>query len=304
MPVPFRALLLIVTASVLCFANVPIVITDTDPYFGNSSYQASCTIGQVGCVVGAPLAYDFQDFSLVGPSGGGTVGTWTLTIDTNYGTELPGPGAHPANPVIPGFCSSTSGPTSTPDDYPNCLSGDGSAPLTMSDFLIKQGSNYFAVVLSPHTSVVPGGAATYTPGDLYSGTGFENSTIFNAGNPVMLDPGGSLAGSVTGSGLTAVANTDGAGHPCFGQPHNFGGGGSNDCAEFKITDTFTVSSGSPFASFDPTQSYTIYASSADCDNGGLVYQHTVPEPGGLVWMAPALLLLGGYLRRRSLAAVK
>ena len=86
-------------------------------------------------------------------------------------------------------------------------------------------------------------------------------------------------------------------------PRDISKGLAKDCALYKVTDTFTVGPGSTF--FDPTQPFAIYLSSADCNNEFMLYQSDgVPEPSGLIWLVPALFLLGSYLRRRSIAQVK
>ena len=125
-------------------------------------------------VNGPGLVFDLQDVTLAQPTTPG--GLWTLTVDTNYGAVLPGPGG-----TIPSF-------TLDSETY------------SMSDFLIQQGNNYYGIVLESHDG--------YTAGDLYSASGFQNAPIFNTTRPVFLDPGGTLLG--TGS-LTAAANPGGNG---------------------------------------------------------------------------------------------
>jgi hypothetical protein len=266
MPVLLRALLVLVTAGVFCFADIPFTVTVTDPNFGTPADH----------VTGEPLHYAIQDFTLTGPSSGGVVGLWTLTIDTNYGTTLPG-----SPNLIPGFCDNGAA-------YPTCT---GSLSFFMSDFLIQQGSSYYGVVLSKHDNYTPSYTDTYVPGDLYSASGFQNSLHYNPGHPVIL--------SKTGEDLLAAGTLSVAANPgCYGKPHTTTTNGTTDCAEYKITDTFTVSSTSDFFDptlKDPTQKLSMYVFSADNANGGLVY---TPEPSGLIWLVPGLLLLGSYLRRR------
>ncbi|HEV3330183.1 MAG TPA: hypothetical protein VG096_04325 [Bryobacteraceae bacterium] len=286
-----KTLFLLLVACALCLANIPINLTMTDPNFGKPNDN----------VFGDPMEYAIQSFDLQGPAGGGVVGTWTLTIQTNYGDPNPSDPGY-VNPVgvssMPDFCDgggSAFSAGSTP-----CA--DHSNPFFMSDFLIQQGSTYYGIVMSTHhiDYGTPGYSDSYVAGNLYSASGFQGQ---QHGNPVpnawvILDPGGTQLNS--GSGTLSVAlNTSPGGGTCYGQPHGTGAN-ATDCAFYKVTDTFTVSSASNF--FNPNVPLTIYASSADCFNATLVV--TTPEPSGLIWLLPALFLLGAYLRRRSLAEVK
>jgi hypothetical protein len=131
--------------------------------------------GKDSGVIGDPLTFDIQDATITQPTS--PSGKWTLTIDTNYGTPLPGG----AGEVVPSFT-------------------DGGITYSMSDFLIKQGNTYYGIVLHAHDG--------YAAGDLYSSTGFTNALHFNRQNPVYLNTGGSLAGTGT---ITAAANLHGDG---------------------------------------------------------------------------------------------
>jgi hypothetical protein len=284
-----RTLLLLAVTASLGFGNIS--ITATNPNFGT----------QTG-VTGDYLMYSIQDFTLSGPAGGGVVGTWTLTIDTNYGINTvepsnPNHGSIAGDTSLPVFCDNGAISAGGLNPCP------GSVAYFMSDFLIEQGSTNFGIVMSSGhlyygNNVPPNGDGTVA-GDVYKSNSVQNSqhgALIQG--PVII---GSAATLVDTGSLIVAANTDSMGRNCFGQPHNFSGGGNNDCAEYKITETFQVSSAANF--FDPTQSFTMIASSADCFNDVITYHSTVPEPSGLVWIVPALLLAGAYLRRRSLSSV-
>ena len=292
MKVISKTLFLLLVTCVLCLANIPINLTMTDPNFGKPNDN----------VFGDPMEYAIQSFDLQGPAGGGVVGTWTLTILTNYGDPNPSDPGY-VNPVgvssMPDFCDG-GGAAFSAGSNPPCA--DHSNPFFMSDFLIQQGSNNYGIVLSSHhVDYTNGYSDSYVAGNLYDASGFLISQhgAIPAG-PVILAAGGSKLNS--GSGTLSVAlNTSPGGGTCFGGPHG-SGVNATDCAFYKVTDTFTVSSASNF--FNPNAPLTIYASSADCFNAPLVLTVTTPEPSGLIWLLPALFLLGAYLRRRSLAEVK
>jgi len=281
-PALSRTLILLVATSMLCFASIPIDIIDTDPNFGLPANNSS--------VFGNPQEYAIQSFSLAGPSGGGTVGTWTLTIDTNYGVNPVGDSSMPV------FCDN--GGTFMGGSNP-C---PGSIPYFMSDFLIQQGTGasatYFGIVMSTgHVDYgSPGYSDSYVAGNLYSADGFQDSQQGNpTAGPVILETAGKTLEDTSGS-LSVALNKGTGGASCAG---NDSLGALHNCALYQVTDTFTVGPADTF--FNPAEDITIYASSADCFNASLVL--TTPEPSGLIWMIPGLLLLGAYLRRRSLARV-
>jgi hypothetical protein len=250
MSVLFRILLLMSVAGVLCFADINLTATNPNFKAGESSNGTP--------VIGDATRYGIQDFSL------SDVGTaWTLTIDTNYGTDITGNVG-----AIPGFCDQ-GGP------FPAC---PGSLPFFMSDFLIQQGSTFYGVVLSSHSPLAADG---YAAGNLYDASSVVKDVNFGKG-PVIL---GTEISQLNTGGTTETVSA------------NAGCNGTN-CAKFKIVDTFTA----PASFLNTSLPLTIYASSADCYNGFLTV--TTPEPSGLVWLVPGLLLLGSYLRRRSLARVK
>ena len=146
------------------------------------SFGASITFngpfgpGNVSNVLGDPLVYAIQSATLTQPTF--VNGPWTLTVDTNYGTPLPG-----ATEVVPSFM-------------------DGPLTFAMSDFLIEQGNDFYGIVLSAHNG--------YKAGDVYIASGFQNAFAFNTMDPVYIDPGGSLfaTGTITaapipgGNGVT------------------------------------------------------------------------------------------------------
>jgi hypothetical protein len=148
----------------------------------HSSFGTSITFdgpfgpGNVSNVLGDPLTYAIQSATLTQPTT--DTGPWTLTVDTNYGTPLPGTTA-----VVPSFM-------------------DGVLTFAMSDFLIEQGNDFYGIVLSAHNG--------YQAGDVYIASGFQNAFAFNTMDPVYIDPGGSLfaTGTITaapipgGNGVT------------------------------------------------------------------------------------------------------
>jgi hypothetical protein len=245
--------------------------------FALASFASSLTfLGPFGVglddnVKGPQKVFDIKDAILTQPTVPG--GNWTLQIDTNYGTcglsPAPDPcvslpGANPNN-VIPDFQ----------------LPGQPQVTYAMSDFLIQQGTNFYGVVLHTHDN--PNDTDTmgniYTQGGLYQSTGFQDAIHFTK-NPVLLDAGGTKLGSGT---VTAVQN---------GKPTDPGWG--TTFPEYTITVSFSAPAG--FLSNGP---FTISDSSADCGNafftgGG------VPEPGTWSFVAPALLLLGFFVRRAVL----
>jgi len=294
LPLASRLLLLIGTTAALSFADIPFAISLTDPNFGTPSDD----------VFGDPLSYADQSFNLAGPSGGGVVGTWTLTILTNYGintieTSKANHGSIGGDTSLPVFCDGggfvQSGSTPCP----------GSTPFFMSDFLIQQGNNYYGIVMSTgHVDYSPDYTAPngdgYVAGNVYEVTsassGFLDSQHGNpSAGPVILAEGGT---KVDVGSLVVAVNTAPGGGTCYGQTHG-SGVNATDCAEYKVTETFTVTSAGNF--FNPNQGYSIYWSSADCYNASLTYQNTVPEPAALIWLVPALLLLRACVRPRERA---
>jgi hypothetical protein len=193
-------------------------------------------------VFGDPLKYAIQDASLTGPSSG--AGPFVIGVDTNYGVPLPG-----SPDVIPSFIE------------------QGFATLWMGDFLIQQGNLYFAVVLSPHDG--------YAAGDVYQGSGFQDSVFFNRGVPVSLAPGGVQIGTGT---VSAAVNVG-----CNGV----------QCAQFRAIDSFTLDPGKSF--IDWNAPFTVQMASATCANGLLFFSSVgeetpEPAPGGVVTLALAGIL--------------
>ena len=117
-----------------------LILVSAVPYsFGSSiTFNGPFGPGNVSNVLGDPLTFAIQSATLTQP----TVvnGPWTLTVDTNYGTPLPG-----ATEVVPSFT-------------------EGALTFAMSDFLIEQGNDFYGVVLSPHNGYRLG---RYTPGPWY-----------------------------------------------------------------------------------------------------------------------------------------
>lgn len=198
-------------------------------------------------VFGDPLRFAIQDASLTGPSAG--AGPFVLVVNTNYGVPLPG-----SPDVIPSFVE------------------QGFATLWMGDFLIQQGGRFWAIVLSAHDG--------YVAGDVYEGTGFQNSIFFNRGVPVSLAPGGVQVGTGT---VSAAVNVG-----CDGVK----------CAEFKVLDVFTLDPGATF--IDWNAPFTVRMSSATCANGLLFgNENEVPEPANPCLVLVAIAGIGYCVHRRN-----
>jgi hypothetical protein len=159
-----RAFLLLIAASTIASANSIIL---------SSTYS----------VIGLPSQFEMFTLSLTQPTGGDP--NWELSIQTNYGTTLPG------SPDIPAW------------NY------DGNT-FGMSDFLFTWNGGYYGVVLSPHDG--------YTAGDLYQATGFQTSgdvlgdasPSTRAAVPVLLIGGGNLIGTgIVGASVTGNGNQTG-----------------------------------------------------------------------------------------------
>jgi hypothetical protein len=135
-------------------------------------------------IVGSPLIFAIQGASLTQPTLGDP--NFLLTIETNYGTTIPG----------------------SPDVIPSFLVGG--VPYEIGDFLINWEGNSYAIVLSDHDG--------YTAGNLYQAPGFQLSQQVLALSPrplypVWLDGGGTqegagaLSGALTGNGTTSALYT-------------------------------------------------------------------------------------------------
>ncbi len=226
-------------------------IASLTSFASSITFQGPFGIGKDSMVNGPQLVFDLQDVTLSQPTVAN--GPWTLVVDTNYGAPLPGPGG-----TIPSF-------TLDFETY------------SMPDFLIQQGSNYYGIVLEAHDG--------YTPGDLYSASGFQDARFFHPDRPVYLQPGGTLL--ATGM-LTAAPN--------------LGGDGIHQ-AEFKITVSFNAPS-----TFLGMNDFIVDMSSADCANGFLTGTGNfggsgsvaaVPEPGTLLLTGSALLIGWRVARRKG-----
>jgi len=247
-----RSLLLFVATAIASFAT-------------SIQFDGPFGVGKDDNVIGPQSIFDIKDAILTSPAMPG--GLWTLQIDTNYGTTLPGMknGQPDPNNVVPDFT----------------LPGQPQIVYAMSDFLIQQGNNFYGIVIHTHDN--PNDTDTmghiYTQGDLYQSDGFQKAIHFTD-NPVYLNAGGTLLGTGT---VTASQN----GMP--GQP-----GYGTTFAEFTIVVTFSAPSNFLNGPF------TIFDSSADCGNAFFMGDGSfVPEPGTWAFVAPALLLLGFFMRRRS-----
>jgi len=164
----------------------------------------------------------------------------------------------------------------SPDVIPSFLVGG--VPYEIGDFLINWEGNSYAIVLSAHDG--------YTAGNLYAASGFQSSEQVLPLSPrplypVWLDGGGTqegvgaLSGAQTGDGTTSALYT--------------------------ITDSFSAPAG-----FLANGNFTVDFSSAICANGfltgtadfGIVPPPSVPEPGTIFLLMPALVVLP-FLRRRA-----
>lgn len=172
-------------------------------------------------VSGNQLVFDIQNAILTQPTTAN--GPWTLTVNTNYGTPLPG-----LTEVVPSFT-------------------EDSVTYAMSDFLIEQGNAFYGIVLHAHDG--------YTAGDVYVASGFQNAFAFHTEDPVFIDPGGSLFATGT---ISAAPNVGGNGTTIaeykitvsFNAPITFLSGGpftidmsSADCANAFFTGVGDFSGG-------------------------------------------------------------
>ena len=226
-----------------------------------------CMASDPGCIIGSPLSFEVFSVSLSQPTSPG--GNWTLTIQTNYPSPIPTPGA--AIPPAPWH--------------------DGLL-YSIPDFLINWDGTNYGVILASH---IQGGVAVapgYVAGDLYQGpTGMADITsgqvlppAFPSPRPtgnVWLAPGGTLLGA----GSFTVTNT----------------GNGSSAASYTITESFAAPAG--FLSDGNT--FSILASSYTCDNGVLVATGNftttgnVPEPSTFLLALPALAFLGRRYMSRS-----
>jgi len=213
-----------------------------------------------GSVIGDHSKFDIESATLTQPTTTG--GDWTVTIDTNYGTALPG-----SPDVVPDFT-------------------DFGVTLAAADFLISWNGGDYAVVLNAH-----GG---YGAGNLYQGSGFltaqqvlglsTSQYIYHSTDDVWLAGGGTLQGAGTvsaaplGDGTTEAeyAITD-----TFAAPAGFLASGdftiqmsSADCANGYMTGTGNFGGGT--------------------SGGG-----QLPEPATALLVAPAAVWL--LWRRRTVA---
>jgi len=264
--------LVISTLTALAFTQVlasASTLTLTGPMFPAtaSTPATACTPGETqpvtlqACVVGNPLTYDIFSVSLTSPSTSG--GTWHLDILTNYGATLPGGSA-----VVPTF------------SYEGKQFG-------MADFMIQQGSNFYAVIMTAHDG--------YTAGSLYQASGFQ--TAFQALNPagVIEIPRPDLpallkaGGSKIGDGTISAAAT---------------GGNGVTQALYKISVDFAA----PIGFLSSPGKVTIYAASFVCDNGFITgstdpfppgHDTTVPEPPTWTLVIPAAVAIAMRKFRKS-----
>jgi len=302
-----RAIVLLAAGGVLCFANIDITVTNPD--FGNTAFDndlGGCATTTPHCVFGNPVYYQIQSFNLQESTGVGGTETWTLTIDTNYGNPENYTG-HVISPDGTGNGTTLGvNPIGSGTNYSMPLFCDNGVAYTspsscplyffMSDFLIVQGNTTYGVVMSAGHG--------YTADDVYSvgsATGYMDNTVGDpTEGPVVLDPGGTLINKTTAGSMSVTQQMNGSAK-CYGADDL---GASHDCAIYQITETFSLTAAEAANFFNPSLAFTIYASSADCFNDSLVYNQTVPEPSGLIWLVPVLLLGAYWQRRRSIAAAK
>jgi hypothetical protein len=213
-------------------------------------------------VYGPHQYFDIQSATLTQPTTVG--GDWTVTIDTNYGTTLPGSGGT----VVPDFTF------------------DG-VNLAAADFLISWNGASYGVVLNAHDG--------YTSGDFYqinlpnafqtAQQAINNPSVptsqYGASDPVWLNAGGTLAGSGT---VSAAA---------------FGNGTTN--ASYTITDTFAapanfLSTGDFTIDMSSADCANGFMTGTGNFGGGGTGGGQIPEPGTLLLTVP--VLLAGYYRAR------
>jgi hypothetical protein len=213
-------------------------------------------------LVGDPLQFEIFQATLTTPTAGNS--NYVLTVQTNYGVPIPGSSdTPPVSAVVPQVL------------YQGAL-------YSISDFLISWDGMDYGVVLGAHDG--------YVAGNLYQAPGFQTSlqvtgTGFGtsrASIPVLLDAGGSFAGtgaesgSLTGNGVTTGLYT--------------------------IVDTFAAPPG-----FLLDGNFNIIMSSFVCANDlitGSGNSGQVPEPSTIFQCIPALLLIGFGAARQALRTRK
>jgi len=221
----------------------------------------SCIIGPAN---GAPI-YEVFSLTITTPTAPG--GTWTVSVDTDYGTTIP------------------SNATSIPV-YTYLETSDS---FGIGDILFAWNGKDYGLVLTPHDG--------YAAGDLYVANTLQTSAqVLESGTPTAIPsdeiPRPTLnvllgaGGSQVGTGKITVTTNPGA-------------NGVNN-GTYTITDSFTAPSN--FLS----SAFTVYDSSYDCangyltgGNGGFTLGAASPEPGSWLLILPGLVLLGvARMRKR------
>jgi hypothetical protein len=227
------------------------------PSFPPTQGGGTCTAADSHCVIGDPAVYEIFAASLTQPSGGNL--NWTLTIQTNYGTSIPG-----SKEVVPSY-----------------LYQGTDSLFSMADFLISWNNKLYGIVLHAHDG--------YTAGNLYQVTSFETSQdVMGAANPpvaiprpeasVKIAPGGTkigngtLSGAVTGDGVDTGKYTI---TDVFSAP-----------ADFLATGGFIIDA----ASYDCANGYLTGSGNFAVVTGG-GGTAAVPEPITILLIVPALLVI-------------
>jgi hypothetical protein len=275
----FKLLTILTLSQIFAFAST-ITLTDTI----NPANGAACSPATNGpgvnasvppangftgaCIDGAPIQFDMFKVSLTSPTTSG--GNWKLEILTNYGPV--GSGTN----FIPGGSTS----------IPSYAYQGGS--FGIADFMIKSGSNFYGVVMTPHDG--------YTAGSLYQASGFQTSfQVMNA--PLVTEIPRPTLPALLNAGGTKIGNGSLLAGP--------NGGDGITAALYKISVEFAAP-----VNFLSSGTFTIYAASYVCDNGymtgvfdafappptgGTPPPSNIPEPATWTLLIPAAVLIG--LRR-------
>ena len=257
----YTKLPLLFSVTALTYATT---ITFVGPSYPNPTvpnFGLPCTLADVHCILGDPLAFEVFQASITQPTLANP--NWVLQIQTNYGNEN-------STPLIPG----------SPDVVPNYFNTQVGGTFGIGDAIFTSNGKIYGVVLHPHDG--------YLAGDLYQAFGYQTSAQVEASGPHngIVNPNGivwiAAGGSLAGTGTLTGAQT----------------GNGITAARYTLTDQFSappdfLATGTTFGFY-----FTSYACANGVIVGSGGFTGGVPEPGTLALCVPALLLLGFRLARQ------
>ena len=258
LPLLFGFMVLTTYASTILFVGPNFPVPNT------AKFGLPCTLADIGCILGDPLAFEVFSASITQPTVSNP--NWVLQIQTNYGNEN-------STPLIPG----------SPDVVPNYFNTQVGGTFGIGDAIFTWNGNIYGVVLHPHDG--------YLAGDLYQAFGYQTSAQVEALGPhnAILNPNGNAwiaaGGSLIGAGTLTGGQT----------------GDGITAARYTLTDQFSAPSnflatgttfGFYFTSYACANSVIVGSGGFTGGGGG------VPEPGTFFLCVPALLLLGFRLARQ------